>query len=59
MLCDQISSPVFPSSATTDRLVPPVVYRTPLIAIGVPSSLYSGRGPSMSVLNRHATSSVP
>src|SRR5678816_3993326 len=25
---------------------------------GVPSSLYSGRGPSASVLNRHATSSL-
>src|SRR5580658_6443112 len=31
---------------------------TPLIMIGVPSSLYSGRGPSASVLKRHATSSL-
>src|SRR6267143_5377300 len=56
-LCVQITSPVFPSSATTDRRVPPVVYSTPLIATGVPSSLYSGRGPRLSVLNRQATSS--
>src|SRR4249920_424816 len=26
--------------------------------IGVPSSLFSGRGPRLSVLNRHATSSL-
>src|SRR5580693_8983446 len=31
---------------------------TPLIMIGVPSSMYSGRGPSASVLKRHATSSL-
>src|SRR5438067_10248160 len=31
---------------------------TPLIISGVPSSLYSGRGPRLSVLNRHATSSL-
>src|SRR5262245_42245800 len=30
----------------------------PLTMIGVPSSLYSGRGPRLSVLNRHATSSL-
>ena len=42
-----------------------VVYVTPgyrMIALdaktGVPSSLYSGRGPNASVLNRHATSSL-
>src|SRR6266853_3687348 len=58
-LCVQITSPVLPSSATTDRLVPPVVYSTPLIARGVPSSLYSGRGPRLSVLKRHATSILP
>src|SRR6266545_2299924 len=28
----------------------------PLTMIGVPSSLFSGRGPRLSVLNRHATS---
>src|SRR5437773_11278309 len=56
-LCVQITSPVLPSSATTDRRVPPVVYSTPLIATGVPSSLYSGRGPRLSVLNRQETSS--
>src|SRR5262249_51914503 len=28
------------------------------IMIGVPSSLFSGRGPRLSVLNRHATSSL-
>src|SRR5215470_4753670 len=57
-LCDQISSPVFASSGTTDRRVPAVAYRTPLIASGVPSSLYSGRGPRLSVLKRQATSSL-
>src|SRR2546430_13592792 len=57
-LCAHISSPSLPSSATTDRRVPPVVYNTPSIISGVPSSLYSGRGPSMSVLNRQAISSV-
>src|SRR6266480_2227042 len=30
----------------------------PLIASGVPSSLYSGRVPRLSVLKRHATSSL-
>src|SRR6476620_12807383 len=38
------------------RRVPAVVYRTPLIINGVPSSLYSGRGPRLSVLKRQATS---
>src|SRR5436189_5600716 len=42
----------------TARRVPAVVYRTPLIISGVPSSLYSGRGPRLSVLKRHATSSL-
>ncbi|PYR62504.1 MAG: hypothetical protein DMF91_06440 [Acidobacteria bacterium] len=58
MLCAQISSPVFASSATTDRRVPPVVYNTPLTIKGVPSSLNSGNGPRLSVLNRQATSSL-
>src|SRR5712692_6586357 len=57
-LCAQISSPVLPSSATTDRRVPAVVYSTPLIISGVPSSLYSGRVPRLSVLKRQATSSL-
>src|SRR5439155_6957543 len=57
-LCAQICSPVFASSATTDRRVPPVVYSTPLTMIGVPSSLYSGNGPRLSVLKRQATSSL-
>src|SRR5207302_8155704 len=52
------SSPVFASRATTERRVPPVVYTTPLTISGVPSSLYSGRGPRLSVLNRQATSSL-
>src|SRR6202040_3765944 len=57
-LCAQISSPVLASSATTDRRVPAVTYSTPLTMSGVPSSLYSGRGPRLSVLKRHATSSL-
>src|SRR6266850_775996 len=57
-LCAQISSPVFPSSAITDRRVPPVVYKTPLTMSGVPSNLYSGNGPRLSVLKRQATSSL-
>src|SRR6266545_1008587 len=52
------SSPVFASSATTERRVPAVAYTIPLTMIGVPSSLFSGRGPRLSVLNRHATSSL-
>ena len=36
----------------------PVAYTVPLTMIGVPSSLVSGRGPRLSVLNRHATSSL-
>ena len=35
-----------------------VVYSVPLISNGVPSNLYSGRGPRLSVLKRHATSSL-
>src|SRR6201984_1829804 len=57
-LYDHINSPVFASSATTDRRVPAVVYTTPFTMMGVPSSLYSGRGPRLSVLKRHATSSL-
>src|SRR5579864_8987053 len=57
-LYTHISSPVLASSATTDRRVPAVVYSTPLIISGVPSSLYSGRVPRLSVLKRHATSSL-
>src|SRR4029450_12403255 len=56
MLNAHINSPVFASSATIDRRVPPVAYNTPLTMIGVPSSLYSGRGPRLSVLNRQAIS---
>ena len=41
-----------------NRRVPPVVYSIPLTMTGVPSSLYSGRGPRLSVLNRHATCSL-
>src|SRR6266508_3572167 len=52
------SSPVFASSATTERRVPAVAYSIPLTMSGVPSSLVSGRGPRLSVLNRHATSSL-
>src|SRR5215813_15611668 len=57
-LYDHINSPVFASSATTDRRVPAVAYTTPLTMRGVPSSLYSGRGPRLSVLKRQATSSL-
>ena len=58
MLCTQTISPVRPSSAITSRRVPAVVYRMPRMASGVPSSLYSGKVPKLSVLNRHATSSL-
>src|SRR5207237_9133883 len=54
----QSTSPVLASSAMTDRRTPPVAYSTPLIMMGVPSSLYSGRGPRLSVLKRQATSSL-
>src|ERR1700680_1229392 len=57
-LYTHIASPVLASSATTDRRGPAVGYRTPLIISGVPSSLYSGRVPRLSVLKRHATSSL-
>src|SRR5215472_497835 len=57
-LKDQFTSPVLPSSETTDRRVPPVVYSVPFTASGVPSNLYSGRGPKLSVLNLQATSSL-
>src|SRR6476469_5734793 len=40
----------------TDRRVPAVAYTMPLTMIGVPSSLFSGRGPTLSVLKRQATS---
>jgi len=53
-----MSSPVAASIATTARRVPAVVYSTPLTITGVPSSLYSGRGPKLSVLKRQATSSL-
>ena len=52
------SSPVAGSSATTDRRVPAVEYITPLTISGVDSRLNSGRGPSVSVLKRQATSSL-
>src|SRR5262249_60424395 len=42
----------------TARRVPPVAYRTPFTMIGVPSSFASGRGPRLSVLKLHATSSL-
>src|SRR5712691_6454485 len=57
-LYDHINSPVFASRATTERRVPAVEYNTPFTMIGVPSSLYSGRGPRLSVLNRQATSNL-
>ena len=57
-LCIQSSSPVAASSATTARRVPPVAYSTPPAIRGVPSSLNSGPGPRLSVLKRHAISSV-
>src|ERR1700704_1357964 len=49
-------SPVSAFNATTARLLPAVVYSTPLATSGVDSRLNSGRGPRLSVLNRHATS---
>src|SRR5262252_3634616 len=57
-LCIHSISPVAASSATTARRVPAVEYTTPSTINGVPSKLNSGRGPSASVLNRHATSSL-
>src|SRR4029078_760569 len=56
--CIHSISPVVASSATAAPRVPPVVNRTPFTARGVPSSLNSGRGPRLSVLNRQATSSL-
>src|SRR6202030_3796401 len=56
--CTHSNSPVAASSATTDRRVPAVAYTTPFTMIGVPSSLYSGREPRLSVLNVQATSSL-
>src|SRR6187399_1995991 len=49
--------PVPASSDTTDRLLPPVENRRPRTTSGVDWRLYSGDGPRLSVLNRHATSS--
>jgi glucose dehydrogenase len=43
---------------STPLMVQGVLYTTPLTMRGVPSSLYSGRGPRLSVLNRQATSSL-
>src|SRR5262252_2167454 len=57
-LCIHSISPVAASSATTARRVPAVEYTTPSTINGVPSKLNSGRGPSASVLKRHATSSL-
>src|SRR5262249_53941858 len=54
--CVQSNSPVSALSAKTARRVPPVAYMMPLITSGVPSNLYSGRVPRLSVLKRHATS---
>src|SRR6476661_1863374 len=42
----------------TERRVPAVMYSTPFTMMGVASSLYSGRVPRLSVLKRHATSSL-
>jgi hypothetical protein len=58
-LCIQRISPLAASSATTARRVPAVEYKMPLTISGVDCRLYSGRGPRLSVLNRHATCSVP
>ena len=58
MLCIHSISPVAASSATAARRVPPAVYSTPLTISGVAWRLNSGRGPSASVLKRHATSSL-
>ena len=52
----QISSPVVASSAIAVRRVPAVVYSTPPIMRGVPSSLYSGDAPRLSVLKVQASS---
>src|SRR5439155_23356265 len=57
-LCIQISSPVAASSAATARLVPAVEYTMPPAINGVDSNWNSGRGPSESVLNRQASSSL-
>ena len=46
---------VFAAAARRD---PAVVYTTPFTISGVPSSLYSGRLPKLSVLKRQATSSL-
>src|SRR5262245_46148904 len=56
MLYTHFSSPVRGFRATTERRVPAVAYTMPLTMIGVPSSLFSGRGPRLSVLKRQATS---
>src|SRR5215831_21416912 len=56
MLYTHFNSPVLGLRAMTERRVPAVAYTMPLTMIGVPSSLFSGRGPRLSVLNRHATS---
>ena len=55
-LCIQISSPVRASRAMAARRVPAVVYSTPPTMSGVPSSLYSGAAPRLSVLKVQATS---
>ena len=46
------------SSAMAARRDPAVAYTTPFTINGVPSSLYSGRLPRLSVLKRQATSSL-
>ena len=56
MLCIHSISPVAASSATAARRVPAVEYSTPPTISGVAWRLNSGRGPSASVLKRHATS---
>jgi hypothetical protein len=54
---DHFSSPVAASSATTARREPAVEYSRPFTMSGVLWKLNSGRGPRLSVLKRHATSS--
>ncbi len=57
-LCIQSISPVAASSATTALRAPAVEYSLPFTISGVLSNRYSGWGPSASVLNRQATSSL-
>src|SRR5262245_13403276 len=56
--CTQTNSPVSALRAMMLRRVPAVAYSIPLTTSGVPSSLNSGFVPRLSVLKRHATSSL-